>query len=66
MGGNLVEGTNLPISMLILNAIPSNAFQRIIEADIRALPHHGQRSGIEVDGDGRVVVWSKSDMTAAF
>ena len=28
-------GTTLPILTLILNAIPSNAFRRIIEADIR-------------------------------
>ena len=64
--GKLVEGTNLPILRLILNAIPSNAFQRIVEADIRALPYHGQWSGIEVDLDDRVIVWSESDMTAAF
>ena len=64
--GKLVEGTNLPILRLILNAIPSNAFQRIIEADIRALPHHGQWSGTEVDLDETVIVWSESDMTAAF
>ena len=64
--GKLVEGTNLPILRRILIAIPSRAFQRIIEADIRALPHHGQSSGIEVDQDDRAIVWSESDMTAAF
>ena len=64
--GKLVEGTNLPIVRLILNAIPSNPLQRIIEADIRALPYHGQWSGSEVVGDDRVIVWSESDMTAAF
>ena len=64
--GKQVEGTNLPILRLILNAIPSNAVQRIIEADTRALPYHGQWSGIVVDGDDRVIVWSESDTTAAF
>ena len=61
-----MEGTNVPILRLILNAIPSNAFQRIVEADIRAVPYHGQWSGLEVDLDDRVIVWSESDMTAAF
>ena len=53
--GKLVEGTNCPILRLM-----------IIEADIRALPYHGQWSGIEVDVDDRIIVWSESDMTAAF
>ena len=64
--GKLVEGTNLPILRLILNAIASNAFQRITKADIRALPYHGQWSEIEVDDDERANVWSESDMTSAF
>ena len=62
----LVEGTNLPILRLILNAILSNAFQRIIEANIRALPYHGRWSGTEVHLDDKVIGWSESDMTAAF
>ena len=49
--GKLVEDTNLSILRLILNG---------------ALPYHSQWSGIEVDGDDRVIVWSDSDMTAAF
>ena len=64
--GKLVEGTNLPILRLTLNAILSIAFQRIIEADKRALPYHGQWSGIGVCQDDRAIVWSESDMTAAF
>ena len=64
--GELVEGTSLPILGLVLNAILSGAFQRVVEVDIGALPYHGQWSGIEVDVDGRVIVWSESDMTAAF
>ena len=59
-------GTDLPILRLVLKSILSNAFQRIIEADIRALPYHGQWSGIEVDQEDRAIVWSESDMTAAF
>ena len=39
---------------------------RIIEADSGALPYHGQWSGIGVDDDERTIVWSESDMTAAF
>ena len=34
--GKPVEGTNLP------NAIPTIAFQRIVEADVRALPYQDQ------------------------
>ena len=62
----LVEGTNLSILRLILNAIPSDAFHFFFEADIGALPYHCQWSGIEVDGDDGVIVSSESDMTAAF
>ena len=49
--GQVGGGSNLPILRLILNLIPSNAFQPIIAADIRALPYHGQWSGIETDDD---------------
>ena len=62
--GKMVEGTNLPMLRLIINAIPSKAFLRTIEANIRALPYHGQWWGIEVDQDDRAIVWSESDKTA--
>ena len=58
--GMLVEGTNLTILKLIIGVILSSAFQRVIEADIWALPYQGHWSGIEV-----TAVVSDSDQTMA-
>ena len=51
---------------MIINALPSNAFQMFLAGGIRALPFHGQRSGIQLDDPERVMVWSELDMTAAY
>ena len=51
---------------MIINAIPANALQETIEADIRSLPYSGQWSAISVDEEDRVVVWNELDMTSAF
>ena len=55
-----------PVLRMIINAIPANAFQETIEADIRTLPYFGQWSAISVDEEDRVVVWNELDMTSAF
>ena len=55
-----------PVLRMIINAIPANALQETIEADIRTLPYFGQWSAISVDEEDRVVVWNELDMTSAF
>ena len=55
-----------PVLRMIINAIPANALQQTIEADMRTLPCFGQWSAISVDEEDRVVVWNELDMTSAF
>ena len=55
-----------PVLRMIINAIPANALQQTIEADIRSLPYFGQWSAISVDEEDTVVVWNELDMTSAF
>ena len=55
-----------PVLRMIINAIPANALQETIEADIRTLPYFGQWSAISFDEEDRVVVWNELDMTSAF
>ena len=55
-----------PVLRMFINAIPANALQQTIEADIRTLPYFGQWSAISVDEEDRVVVWNELDMTSAF
>ena len=54
-----------PVLRMII-AIPANALQETIEADIRTLPYFGHWSAISVDEEDRVVVWNELDMTSAF
>ena len=51
---------------LIVNAIPTNAYQELLAADIRALPYFGQWSGIHLEDEEMVFTMSELDMTAAF
>ena len=55
-----------PVLRMIINAIPTNALQEMIEADIRTMPYFVQWSGISVEEEDRVVVWNELDMTSAF
>ena len=55
-----------PVLRMMIDAIPANALQQTIEADIRTLPYFGQWSAISVDEEDRVVVWNELDMTSAF
>ena len=57
---NLESGE--PVLRMIINAIPANALQDMIEADIRTMPFFVQWSGISVDEEDRVEL----DMTSAF
>ena len=54
--GKLEADTQLPVLSMIVNAIPANSIQSMIEGDIRALPFFGQWAGIELDEEERVVV----------
>ncbi|CAK0857372.1 unnamed protein product, partial [Prorocentrum cordatum] len=56
--------TDKAILRLILTAIPTNSYQKVLEADIRCLPYHMQWAGIQLE-DEQVLVWSESDMTSA-
>ncbi|CAK0801859.1 unnamed protein product [Prorocentrum cordatum] len=60
-----LPGTDKAILRLILNAIPTNSYQKVLEADIRCLPYYMQWAGIQLE-DEQVLVWSESDMTSAF
>ena len=55
-----------PVLRMIINAIPANALEETIEADIRTLPYFGQWSAVAVDEEDRAVVWNELDMTSAF
>ena len=55
-----------PVLRMIINAIPANALQETIEADIRNLPYFVQLSAISVDEEDQVVIWNELDMTSAF
>ena len=55
-----------PVLRVIINAIPTNALQEMIEADIRTMPYFVQWSGISVEEEDRVVVWNEMDKTSAF
>jgi len=54
------------ILRLIINAIPTNAYQELLAADIRALPYFGQWSGIHLEDEEMLFTMSELDMTAAF
>ena len=62
----VVPGTVDPILRLIINAIPLNVLQLLLMGDIRGLPDFHQWSGIQLDDEERVFVWSELDMTASF
>ena len=51
---------------MIINAIPANALQETIEADIRTLPYFAQWSAISVDEEDKVIIWNELHMTSAF
>ena len=55
-----------PVLRMIINAIPANALQETIEADIRTLPYFVQWSAISVDEEDKVMIWNELDMTSAF
>ena len=65
--GKVVDATGASVLRMIINAIPSNAYQMLVAGDITAFPYHGQWSGIQLlDDPERMMVWSELDMTAAF
>ena len=47
--GKVVGATGAPVLRININALPSSAYQMVLTGDIRALPSHGQWSGIQVD-----------------
>ena len=51
---------------LIINLIPLNMVQEILEGDIRTLPFVGQFSGLEVLEDETAIVFSEEDLTCSF
>ena len=66
MGCSETLESGQPVQRMIINAIPTNALQEMIEADIRTMPYFVQWSGISVEEEDRVVVWNELDMTSAF
>ena len=48
-----------PVLRMIINAIPANALQETIEADIRTLPYFVQWSAISVDEEDKVMIWNE-------
>ena len=63
---NKILENGQPVPPMIINAIPTNALQEMIEADIRTMPYFVQWSGISVEEEDRAVVWNELDMTSAF
>ena len=63
--GKTVPNTDLAVLRMIINAIPTNMFQQLL-IGIRTLPYFGQWSGVQLDDQDRVLVFSEKDMTAAF
>ena len=63
---NKILDSGEPILRMIINAIPANALQETIEADIRTLPYFAQWSAISVDEEDKVIIWNELDMTSAF
>ena len=55
-----------PVLRMIINAIPANALQETIEADIRTLPYFGQWSAVSVDKENREVVWNENGHDVGF
>ena len=54
-----------PILRLIMNLVPTNAYQRAIKGDVRFLPYLGQLCGIVI-ADGQELLISQEDMSCAF
>ena len=51
---------------MIINAIPANAYQELLNGDIARLTYLAQWNGIHLDRNDLVVFWSEADMSAAF
>ena len=55
-----------PILRMIINAIPANALQETIEADIRTLPYFAQWSAISDDEEDKVIIWNELEHDVSF